>query len=89
MALTQPCFTNLTPDQQNFNIYESLKGIAGFDIPTYDFIDLNYVGSTNNLLTVVYKTGGSGGTIVATLSFTYVGGTPSTDDALIDTITQS
>jgi len=35
----------------------------------YDFIDLGYTGS--NMTTVVYKSGGSGGTTVATLTLTY------------------
>ena len=54
MALTQPCFINLTPDQQNFNLYESLKEIAGFEIPAYDQIDISYYGVTNNIATVQY-----------------------------------
>jgi len=67
----------------------AVRNIAGFNIPQHDFVDLNYVGSTNNLDTVVYKEGGASGQTVATLTFTYVGGTPSTDDAKIDTITKS
>lgn len=35
----------------------------------YDYISLSYTGS--NLTTVVYKTGGANGTIVATLTLTY------------------
>jgi hypothetical protein len=41
---------------------------------------------TNNLDTVVYKEGTA---TVATLTFTYVGGTPGADDADIATITKS
>lgn len=66
-----------------------VRNIAGLDIPQHDFIDLNYVGTTNNLSTVIYKDGGAAGTLVATLTFTYVGGTPSADDADIATITRS
>jgi hypothetical protein len=37
----------------------------------YDYISLGYTG--NNITTVVYKTGGSGGTTVATLTLAYSG----------------
>jgi len=46
----------------------------------YDFIDLDYTGS--NLTTVTYKTGGSGGTTVATLTLTYSGSN-------LDTVTKA
>ena len=47
----------------------------------YDFIDCDYTGS--NLTTVTYKSGGSGGTTVATLTITY------TADDCIDTVTKA
>jgi len=84
MALTQPCFTNLTPDQQNFNIYESLKGIAGFEIPAYDEIDISYYGSTNNIATVQYLNGGN---VVATLTLVYAVQPPVANDANLVNIT--
>lgn len=62
------------------------KAIPGFVIPAHDEIDCTYVGSTNNLSTVVYKLASS---TLATLTFTYVGGTPAADDALIATIVKS
>ena len=37
----------------------------------YDFVALSYTGS--NLTTIVFRTGGSGGTIVATLVLAYTG----------------
>ncbi len=37
----------------------------------YDYISLSYTGS--NLTSVVYKTGGSGGTTIATLTLAYTG----------------
>jgi hypothetical protein len=77
-ALSQPCFVDLTPDQQNFNIYESLKQIAGFDIPAYDQIDIAYYGSTNNIATVQYLKAGD---VVATLTLTYAVQPPITNDA--------
>jgi hypothetical protein len=84
MALTQPCFINLTPDQQNFNIYEQLKQVAGFDIPPYDQIDISYYGATNNIATVQYL---NGGIPIATLTLTYAVQPPVDNDANITTIT--
>jgi hypothetical protein len=61
-----------------------VTGITGSLVPfAYDFIDLGYDGS-NRLTTVVYKTGGAGGTTVATLTIAYVGAT-----TLIDTVTRT
>jgi hypothetical protein len=45
--------------------------VTGLEIPTHDYVSLTYTG--NNLTGVVYKTGGSGGTTVATLTLTYSG----------------
>jgi len=81
-ALSQPCFVDLTPDQQNFNIYESLKQIAGFDIPAYDQIDISYYGSTNNIATVQYLKDGNP---VATLTLTYAIQPPVANDANLTT----
>ena len=64
----------------------NIRNVPGFGIPEFDSTELNYVGSTNNLNTVVYK---KSNTTVATLTFTYVGGTPSADDAKIATVTRS
>lgn len=84
MALTQPCFTDLTQDQQNFNLYESLKEIAGFEIPAYDQIDISYYGSTNNIATVQYL---KDGVPVATLTLTYSIQPPVANDANLTTVT--
>lgn len=46
----------------------------------HDFVDLGYTGS--DLTSVVYKTGGAGGTTVATLTLAYAGGN-------LDTITRT
>ena len=46
----------------------------------YDYIALTYTG--NNITTVVYRQGGSGGTIVATLTLTYTG-------SRLDTVTRT
>ena len=45
--------------------------VEGLSIPEHDYIALTYTGS--NLTGVVYKTGGSGGTTVATLTLAYDG----------------
>lgn len=46
--------------------------IEGLSIPEHDYISLGYTGS--DLTTVVYKTGGSSGTTVATLTLAYTAG---------------
>jgi len=48
----------------------------------YDYVDLDYDGS-NRMTSAVFKTGGSTGTTVATLTITYVGATTN-----IDTVTK-
>lgn len=49
----------------------NLASIAGLSIPAHDYIALSYTGT--NLTGVVYKTGGSGGTTVGTLTLAYNG----------------
>lgn len=46
--------------------------VTGLEIPEHDYISLSYTGS--DLTGVVYKTGGSGGTTVATLTLAYSDG---------------
>ena len=67
----------------------AVRNLPGLNIPQHDYISVSYVGSTNNISSVVYKEGGASGTTVATLTFTYIGGTPSSDDADIATVTKS
>jgi hypothetical protein len=45
--------------------------VPGFSLPTYDYISCSYTGT--NLTGVVYKSGGSSGTTVATLTLGYDG----------------
>lgn len=45
--------------------------VTGLIIPGHDFVDYSYTGS--NLTQIVYKTGGSSGTVVATLTIAYDG----------------
>jgi hypothetical protein len=45
--------------------------VDGLSIPAHDYIVQTYTGV--NLTNVVYKNGGAGGTIVATLDMTYDG----------------
>jgi hypothetical protein len=53
---------------------------SSFSIPPYDYTAITYFGVTNNVQTIVYKSGGSGGTTVATLTFTYVASGVADDD---------
>ena len=48
---------------------DPLAVVAGLSIPEHDYTSLSYTGT--NLTGVVYKTGGSGGTTVATLTLAY------------------
>jgi hypothetical protein len=64
----------------------SVRNIAGLNIPQHNAVELNYVSTTNNLDTVVYKEGAQ---TVATLTFTYVGGVPTSNNADIATVTRS
>ena len=84
MALTQNCFTDLTPDFQNYNLYKAINQVAGFDIPTYDEIDIAYYGVTNNIATVQYLNGGD---VVATLTLVYAVQPPTANDANLVNIT--
>jgi hypothetical protein len=86
MALAQPCFTDLTLDQQNYTIYESLQQLAGFEIPPYDEIDITYYGTTNNIATIAYS---KESVIVATLTLTYAIQPPTLDDARLVNVTIS
>ena len=63
-----------------------VRNIPGLNIPQHTTVELNYVSTTNNLSSVVYKEGTN---TVAMLTFTYVGGTPSSDDARIATVVRS
>lgn len=53
---------------------------GGILIPASDYVAYTYCGSTNNIQTATYKSGGSGGSTVATLTFTYVGSGVANDD---------
>jgi hypothetical protein len=46
---------------------------SNLSIPAHDYVSLAYTG--DNLTTVVFKTGGAGGTTVATLTLAYSGST--------------
>lgn len=45
---------------------------TNFAIPAFNYMAFTYIGSTNNINTQVFKSGGSGGATVATLTYTYV-----------------
>ncbi len=59
-----------------------------FSIPEYDYQAFTYYGSTNNIETRTFYSGGSGGTLVATLTYAYAGG-GAADDDLVTSVTQS
>jgi hypothetical protein len=49
----------------------SVPVVTGLEIPEHDHISLSY--TSGNLTGVTYRTGGSGGTVVATLTLAYDG----------------
>lgn len=67
----------------------SVRNIAGLNIPQHDHVAVAYFGATNNIQTVTFREGGATGTVVATLTLTYVGGTPSSNDADLATVTKT
>jgi hypothetical protein len=56
--------------EQNQLIESSLVGIAGFNLPAYDEVNLSGYVATDKPSTIVLK---SGGTTVATLTLSYDG----------------
>lgn len=65
---------------QKINDLLTKPPVPGFAIPAFDTIVPTYYGSTNNPHVVTYSLNG---VIVATLTLTYVGGTPVANDALL------
>lgn len=59
-----------------------------FNIGAYDAMTFDYYGSTNNIEHQKFYTGGTGGTLVATLTYTYIGSGVANDDE-VATIVQS
>lgn len=62
---------------------ETLESVAGLNIPAYDYVQFTY--DTPTQTTIVFKTGGSGGTTVATVVIVY---TDATQD-FISTVTKT
>lgn len=68
----------------------AVRNIAGLNIPQHDHVACAYYAGTNNLQTVTYREGGAGGTVVATVTFTYTPTQPPTaNDALLAAVTKS
>jgi hypothetical protein len=66
-----------------------VRNVPGLNIPEHDYVALAYHPTTNNIATVIYKTGGAAGTTVATLTLAYDGGVPASDDARLLTVTRT
>ena len=49
-------------------------------LPPHDHATFAYVGATNNISTIVGRLGGASGTVVGTLTFTYVASGVADDD---------
>lgn len=75
-----------TQSLQKINDLMTKPAIPGFAIPAYDTIALTYYGSTNNVHVVVYS---KNSVTVATLTLSYVGGPPGSDDAILAGVVKS
>ena len=82
-TISQSCFTDFTPDKQNYDIYTAIANLQGFQVPEYDQIDITYYGATNNIATVQYLKDGNP---VATLTLTYSVQPPVANDANLTTV---
>lgn len=82
------CPNNRLSETDVLNLLLALVDSKSTSIVTeaHDEINLSYVGSTNNLDTAEYLLNGD---TVATLTFTYVGGVPVADDALLESVSKS
>lgn len=74
----EPPIGGATEDKQDAQLAKmpdlvsgSVPVVTGLEIPEHDHISLSY--TSGNLTGVTYRTGGSGGTVVATLTLTYDG----------------
>ena len=96
MSLTPPTIEALVerakcgglPEKDALNLIirllaENGSSSSGFAIPQYDKYEFTYHGATNNIATQVFSLTGN---TVATLTFTYVGGVPTDDDANIESV---
>jgi len=68
--------TNFSGDRsvKDVVVVDGVTGLpvsTGMGVPPFDYVSLSY--TSGNLTGVVYKTGGSGGTTVATLTLGYDG----------------
>jgi hypothetical protein len=72
--------TDLATSAKQDTVIGELQTINSLVPDAYDYIDLTYTG--DNLTSVVFKTGGAGGTTVSTLTLAYTG-------ARLDSVTQS
>ena len=67
---------DIVGDRINPATDDTLKAVAGFVLDPYDFISVAYPLDTQEIYT--YKTGGSGGTVVATITVNYTDATKNT-----------
>ena len=68
---TTPLPTGASTSAKQDSVILELQKINSLVPAVYDYISLSYTGS--NLTGVVFKTGGSGGTTVSTLTLAYSG----------------
>jgi len=64
---------NPATEEKQDNIITELQSIAGLSIPEHNYIGVTYPSDTQEVYT--YKTGGSGGTTVGTITVNYTDAT--------------
>lgn len=69
--MTAPSVVGIKMGTTQVSSADPLSVTDGMNIPAWDYVSLSYTGS--NLTGVIFKTGGSGGTTVATLVLAYTG----------------
>lgn len=73
---TDKIISNPSTEDKQDDVIAEIQKLIGFEIPAHDYIALTYVAAGNGageIETVVYKSGGSGGTTEATLTLAYNG----------------
>lgn len=76
----QITFSGLATSAKQDTVIGELQALNSLVPDSYDYISLSYTG--DNLTGVIFKTGGSGGTTVSTLTLAYTG-------AVLDSVTKT
>lgn len=62
------------------------NGTGFFTIPKFDSVTYTYIGATNNVDVQSFRLGGAAGTVVATLTYTYVNAGAADNDKIASVV---